>query len=95
FGGARLDSTAFPAMDGAIDTVDFSGWAFFCRRDQPARLAYDMALAVDRCRDRIEADHLDRRAMTMADFCRGSDGGPLTIPLHPGARKYYREKGYL
>lgn len=95
FGGARLDRSAFPAMDGAIDTVDFSGWAFFCRRDQPASIAYGMARAIDRCRDTIEADHLDGRAMTMADFCRGSDGGPLTIPLHPGAKKYYREKGYL
>jgi TRAP-type uncharacterized transport system substrate-binding protein len=33
--------------------------------------------------------------MTMEEFCRGGDGGQLMIPLHPGAKKYYREKGYL
>ena len=54
-----------------------------------------MALAIDRCHERIEADHLGRTTMTMQEFCRGGEGGALTIPLHPGAKKYYREKGYL
>ena len=45
--------------------------------------------------EQICADHLDRTTMTMEEFCRGSEGGPLTIPLHPGAKKYYREKGCL
>ena len=43
----------------------------------------------------IPVDHLDRKTMTMEEFCRGGDGGPLTIPLHPGAKRYYQEKGYL
>jgi TRAP-type uncharacterized transport system substrate-binding protein len=31
----------------------------------------------------------------MAEFCRGCEAGQLNIPLHPGAKKYFREKGYL
>jgi TRAP-type uncharacterized transport system substrate-binding protein len=95
FGGAMMSRSAFPGMDGDIATVDFSGWTFFCHRMLPAKIAYDMAMAIDRCRSEIEADHLDRTTMTMEEFCRGGDGGALTIPLHPGAKKYYREKGYL
>jgi TRAP-type uncharacterized transport system substrate-binding protein len=54
-----------------------------------------MAAAIDACHQEIPVDHFDRRAMTMQEFCQGSDGGPLTIPLHRGAKKYYQEKGYL
>jgi TRAP-type uncharacterized transport system substrate-binding protein len=31
----------------------------------------------------------------MSSFCRSTEEGPLDIPLHPGAERYYREKGYL
>ncbi|HEY2988571.1 MAG TPA: TAXI family TRAP transporter solute-binding subunit [Candidatus Binatia bacterium] len=95
FDAAALTKSTFPNLEQDIATVDFSGWAFFCHRKLSGKIAYGMALAIDRCRDKIEADHLDRTTMTMEEFCRGSEGGPLTIPLHPGAKKYYRERGYL
>jgi TRAP-type uncharacterized transport system substrate-binding protein len=95
FGGAALTRTAFPNLEQDIATVDFSGWTFFCHQKLPAAIAYTMAKAIDRCRDKIEADHLDRKTMTMEEFCRGGDGGQLTIPLHRGAKRYFREKGYL
>ncbi|HEX2387440.1 MAG TPA: TAXI family TRAP transporter solute-binding subunit [Candidatus Binatia bacterium] len=95
FGGATLGKDAFPAMDEDIATVDFSGWLFFCRADLPAKTAYDMARAIDRCHEDIEADRLDKGKMTMQEFCRGGESGTLTIPLHSGAKKYYREKGYI
>jgi TRAP-type uncharacterized transport system substrate-binding protein len=31
----------------------------------------------------------------MKKLCRGTEAAPLGIPLHPGAKKYYEEKGYL
>jgi len=95
FGGAALTQAAFSNLEEEIATVDFSGWIFFCRQKLPIAIAYTVAQAIDRCRDKIEADHLDRKTMTMEEFCRGSESGPLTIPLHPGAKKYYQEKGYL
>ena len=95
FGGATLGKNAFPAMDEDIATVDFSGWLFFCRADLPAKVAHDMARAIDRSHEDIEADRLDKGSLTMEEFCRGGESGALTIPLHPGAKKYYREKGYV
>ena len=95
FPGAPLTRDAFPKLEEKIATVDFSGWTFFCHQKLPQTFAYQMAMAIDRCHERIAADHLNRKTMTIQEFCRGSEGGPLTIPLHPGANKYYREKGYL
>jgi TRAP-type uncharacterized transport system substrate-binding protein len=31
----------------------------------------------------------------MKDLCHSTEKCPLRVPLHPGAAKYYRRKGYL
>jgi TRAP-type uncharacterized transport system substrate-binding protein len=95
FTGASVTKETFPRLDKEIATLDFSGWPFMCRKDLSQEIAYMMAAAIDSCHRQIPVDHFDRRPMTMKEFCQGSDGGPLTIPLHSGAKKYYREKGYL
>src|SRR5262249_27012896 len=92
---AALVPAFYPQIDAAIDTVDFSGWLFFCHRDLPNSLAYHIAIAIDKTHDQFPSDHFDKHPMTMQEFCRGSDGGPLCIPLHPGAKKYFKEKGWL
>ena len=95
FSTALVDPLIYPDLDREIVTLDFSGWVFFCHRELPNQIAYSTAKAIDLCHEEIPVDHLDRRPMTMEEFCRGGEGGPLTIPLHPGAKKYYKEKGYL
>jgi TRAP-type uncharacterized transport system substrate-binding protein len=95
FPSAMLTRLHYPHLDEDIKTVDFSGWTFFCHADLPASIAYGMAKAVDLCHEQIPVDHFDKRPMTMIEFCRGGEAGQLNIPLHPGAKKYYREKGYL
>ena len=94
FTSASVTKQFFSQLDEEIMTVDFSGWPLLCRSDLAQDLAYKMATAIDLCHQKIPVDHFDRRPMTMKEFCQGSDGGLLTIPLHRGARKYYQEKGY-
>jgi TRAP-type uncharacterized transport system substrate-binding protein len=95
FSTASVTPREFSELDREITTLDFSGWLFFCHRDLPSSTACRIAEAIDLSHPRIPVDHLDRKGMTMREFCQGGDGGPLTIPLHPGAKKYYRERGYL
>jgi hypothetical protein len=54
-----------------------------------------MAKSVDLCHEQIPVDHFDKRPMSMHEFCCGGEAGQLNIPLHPGAKKYFREKGYI
>ena len=95
FPRAPLTPKHYPEVEREIQTVDFSGWTFFCRADLPVPVAYHMARAIDLCHPHIPVDHFDKRPMTMEEFCRGGEAGQLNIPLHSGARKYFNEKGYL
>ena len=95
FPSAMLTRQHYPKLERDIRSIDFSGWTFFCHADLPSKLAYHMAKAVDLCHQQIPVDHFDKRPMTIREFCRGGEAGQLNIPLHPGARKYFKEKGYL
>jgi TRAP-type uncharacterized transport system substrate-binding protein len=95
FPSAMLTRKHYPKLERDIRSIDFSGWTFFCHADLPSKLAYHMAKAVDLCHQQIPVDHFDKRPMTIREFCRGGEAGQLNIPLHPGARKYFKEKGYL
>ena len=92
---ATVTPSYYPQLERPVDTLDFSGWLLFCHRDLPNSIAHDIAAKVDLARDTIPADHFDGRQMTMQEFCQGGEAGPLCIPLHPGARRYFKEKGYL
>ncbi|MGE5215737.1 MAG: TAXI family TRAP transporter solute-binding subunit [Chloroflexota bacterium] len=95
FPSAMLTRRHYPKLERDIRCVDFSGWTFFCHADLPPEIAYQMARSIDLCHKRIPVDHFDKRPMTMREFCRGGEAGQLNIPLHPGAKKYFRERGYL
>ena len=63
------------------------------REDFPEELAYQFIAALDQLREQFPYDSVE--TPPMSSFCRTTDQGPLDIPLHPGAERYYRERGYL
>jgi TRAP transporter TAXI family solute receptor len=74
-------------------TIDFSGWALVTHKWLPNQVAYAAIETVDERKKYIPVD--DDRPLNMGELCNGSEKCPLRVPLHPGAAKYYREKGYL
>ena len=77
----------------ATEVIDYSGWPIVTHAGFPEELAYQFAAALDRIREDIPYDS-DQIPPT-SSLCRDTEEGPLDIPLHPGAERYYREKGYL
>ena len=88
-GGGRLKGP----FDPATEVVDYSGWPIVARADFPDELAYQFVAALEKIREEIPYDSAEIPAMS--SFCRSTEEGPLDIPLHPGAERYYRERGYL
>lgn len=95
FSRAQVTPMNYPELDHPVMTLDFSGWLLFCLGELPSPIAYGMAQAIDLVHQQIPVDHFDRKRMTIIEFCQGGEGGSLTIPLHPGAKKYFRQKDYI
>jgi uncharacterized protein len=81
-------------VDTDVATLDFAGWLLYCREDFPDEYAYTVVKTIDEQKKMIESVFQPGQGLTGAivpsELCRDTE-----IPLHPGAERYYREKGYL
>jgi hypothetical protein len=77
-----------------VPTVDFASWIFYCHADLPDRLVYLTLKGIDEQRGQIETLFQPNQGLTgPVDLSTMWQG--LELPLHPGAERYYREKGYM
>ena len=74
-------------------TIDYSGWSLVTHRWLPNSVAYAAIETIDEKQRVIPVD--DDQPLDMRNLCRGTEKCPLQVPLHPGAAKYYKAKGYL
>ena len=90
---ATLPKSRFPQLEEDALTINFSGWSLVTHRWLPDQVAYAAIETIDERQKVIPVD--DEKPLDMKDLCRSTEKCPLQIPLHSGAEKYYKEKGYL
>ncbi|HEX9787558.1 MAG TPA: TAXI family TRAP transporter solute-binding subunit [Candidatus Binatia bacterium] len=90
---ALLPKSRYPQLKEDALTIDYSGWSLVTHRWLPNDVAYAAIETVDERQGVIPVD--DDQPLDMRNLCRGTEKCPLQVPLHPGAAKYYRGKGYL
>ncbi len=83
----------FPKFTDEVAGASFSGWPIFVRADVADEVVYQMTRALDESRGQIAWDAPE--AVRLADLCQDTDMAPIGIPLHPGAERYYRERGAI
>jgi TRAP-type uncharacterized transport system substrate-binding protein len=93
FRRAVIPQARYQSLPGDIMTIDFSGWPLITHRWLADNIAYSICEAIDAKQSVISVD--DDDPLNMRKLCRSTDAGPLQIPLHPGALRYYKDKGYL
>ena len=76
-------------IDHPIPSVARTGHAIFGRDDMPDEFAYTVAKALDEHQDRLQWSHLNL-SYNPRTVWKASG-----VPLHPGAARYYRERGYM
>jgi TRAP transporter TAXI family solute receptor len=79
----------FRGVDRPIQTVVQTGNAIYLRADAPNDFAYAVAKALDEQQDLLQWSNL---AFYYDAHKVWKDRG---LPLHPGAARYYRERGYV
>ncbi len=89
FQRATVPLGLFRGVDRPIPTVMRPNHFIYVRDDAPDDFAYDVAKALDEHRDlfqvQLEPWYYDPQTVAVSKV----------IPLHPGAIKYYRERGYI
>jgi hypothetical protein len=93
FQRARVDHGRVAGINDPTTVVDFSGWPIVVHEKFPDDLAYHIAGVLDKIREEIPYDASE--IPSMKSLCTSTEAGPLDFPLHPGAERYYKEKGYL
>ncbi len=76
-------------VDRPIPTVARTGHVVFGRADMPDDFAYAVAKAMDEHQDLLQWTHLNY------SYNLRTVWKAFGVPLHPGAAKYYRERGYM
>jgi len=88
-----ITSDEFPKLPETVWTVDFSGWAVFCLESTPDHLVESFCAGLEGRKDRIP--WYGEGPMRLDLMCKSTKEGPLTIPLHPAAERYWKSLGYL
>jgi uncharacterized protein len=81
----------FKGQSGPVKAVDF-GTNLVVHKDMPEATAYAITKAVVENRDAIVAENKAMQNFVARDAWKPENNG---IPLHPGAERYYREKGWM
>jgi TRAP-type uncharacterized transport system substrate-binding protein len=90
---ATLPKSRLAGLEKDIRTIDFSGWPMIVRADMPDEVAYAICEAIEARRELIPTDNY--RPLEVAQLCANDEETPCDVPLHPGALRFYEERGYL
>ncbi len=86
-----LPRARFPGLARDLDTLDFSGWPIYSNASLPEHVAYDICGALAAREAEIPWEKgTEGSALHMGS---ASDSTPMDVPLHPGAERWYRERG--
>jgi TRAP-type uncharacterized transport system substrate-binding protein len=90
---AVIPQAKYPQLTADVSTIDFSGWPLITNQKLGSAMAYSICQAIEARQAVIPVD--DEGPLDMRKLSGGSDATPLGIPLHAGARMYFKERGYL
>ncbi len=83
----------YPKLGKDLPTLDFSGFAVYTHADVPDSVITSICAALEARKERIGWQ--EPGPLPVESGCRDTADGPLVIPLHPAAEKFWRGQGYL
>jgi TRAP-type uncharacterized transport system substrate-binding protein len=90
---STMPRARFPVLPADLPSPDFSGWPLYTHAAASDDLIYGFCRAIDARKGAVP--WVEPAPLPVADMCRDTPAGPLRVPLHPAAERYWREAGYL
>ena len=90
---AVIPKARYPKLSEDVPTLDFSGFAVYTHASVPDAVITSICAALESRKDRIGWQ--EPGPLPLERMCRDTADGPLVIPLHPAAERFWRERGYL
>ncbi len=88
-----IPKSEYPQLGRDVPTVDFSGWPVFCLESTPDARVRAFCAGLEARKNNIPWH--GEGPLPLHTMCRDTEDGPMTIPLHPAAERFWREQGYL
>lgn len=88
-----IKKETFPKLPGDVLTLDFSGWPIFVLADLPDARVTQICAALEARKDVIPWP--EEGPLPLADMCRNTPAAPISVPFHPAAERFWRQRGYL
>ncbi len=88
-----MSKSRFQGMAADVRTIDFSGWPMIVHAGMPDDVAYALCESIEKRKDAMPTDNY--KPLDIAQLCANDEESPYDVPLHPGAARFYRERGYL
>ena len=83
----------FKGMLSDVPTVDFSGWPMVVHAEMPNDGAYALCEAIEKRKNLLPTDNF--KPIDIGQLCANDEEAPYNVPLHRGAKRFYRERGFL
>lgn len=83
----------YPTLAQDVWTVDFSGWPVFTLASASDNLVTAFCQALENRKARIP--WYGDGPMRLDLMCKSTREGPMTIPLHPAAERFWHAQGYI
>jgi TRAP-type uncharacterized transport system substrate-binding protein len=90
---AVMPVSHYPTLGSDLPTLDFSGFAVYTHANVADAVITSICAALEARKERIGWQ--EPGPLPLERMCRDTLDGPLVIPLHPAAEKFWRERGYL
>ncbi|MBM2810669.1 MAG: hypothetical protein HW416_1428 [Chloroflexi bacterium] len=97
----KLNREVFPQITDEVWAIDFSGWTVYTIDTTPDEYVTAFCEALEARKDRIPFftpgpySLAGDGGLPLDRMCRDTPEGPLYIPLHPAAERFWRQQGYL
>jgi TRAP-type uncharacterized transport system substrate-binding protein len=88
-----LKKSTYPKLPEDTLSLDFSGWPIYTHAEVPDETVRWFCEALEARKDRMPWQ--GEGPMPIERMVKDSPEGPLDIPLHPAAERYWKERGYL